>query len=54
VKAGKATFCDVRLVKNVMRIEFKSEAQAAAVREAIRAQLEALAQADAGSEDAKT
>lgn len=50
VKAGKATFCDVRLVKNVMRIEFKSDAQAAAVREAIRAHLEALAQAGSETE----
>lgn len=44
VKAGKATWCDVRRVKNVMRIEFKSEEQASAAQEAIRLHLERMAQ----------
>jgi ParB family transcriptional regulator, chromosome partitioning protein len=44
VKAGKATWCDVRRVKNVMRIEFKSEEQASAAQEAIRLHLEKMAQ----------
>lgn len=44
VKAGKATWCDVRRVKNVMRIEFKTEAQANAVQEAIRLHLVRLAE----------
>ena len=44
VKAGKATWCDVRRVGNVMRIEFKSEEQASAAQEAIRSHLERMAQ----------
>ncbi|WP_321916956.1 MULTISPECIES: ParB/RepB/Spo0J family partition protein [unclassified Paraburkholderia] len=44
VKAGKATWCDVRRVGNVMRIEFKSEEQASAAQEAIRLHLERMAQ----------
>ncbi|WP_250487887.1 ParB/RepB/Spo0J family partition protein [Caballeronia sp. GaOx3] len=44
VKAGTKTWCDVRRVKNVMRIEFKSEDEAAEVQEAIRLHLEQLAQ----------
>jgi ParB family transcriptional regulator, chromosome partitioning protein len=44
VKAGKATWCDVRRVKNVMRLEFKTEEQASAVQEAIRLHLERMAQ----------
>lgn len=45
VKAGKATWCDVRIAKNVMRIEFRSADEAAQVQEAIRQQLDALAKA---------
>src|SRR5262249_52343195 len=51
VKSGKATWCDVRRVKNVMRLEFKSESQAEAVQDAIRKALETLAAADATPED---
>ncbi|MBY4898629.1 ParB/RepB/Spo0J family partition protein [Cupriavidus sp. AU9028] len=52
VKAGKATWCDVRIAKKVMRIEFRSEDEAQAVQEAIREHLERLAKT-ASSEDAK-
>lgn len=43
VKAGKSTWCDVRRARNVMRIEFQSEALASAAQEAIRQHLETLA-----------
>jgi ParB family chromosome partitioning protein len=43
IKAGKAVWCDVRRLKNVMRLEFKSEEQAEAAQEAIRLHLESLA-----------
>jgi ParB family transcriptional regulator, chromosome partitioning protein len=43
VKTGKSTWCDVRKTKNIMRIEFQSEAVADAVQEAIKQHLEALA-----------
>lgn len=43
VKAGKATWCDVRIAKKVMRIEFRSEEEAQAVQTAIREHLEGLA-----------
>jgi ParB family chromosome partitioning protein len=45
VKFGKATWCAVRRVKNVMRLEFKDETEAAEVQEAIRLHLESLVQA---------
>ncbi|CAG2155370.1 ParB/RepB/Spo0J family partition protein [Cupriavidus numazuensis] len=44
VRAGKSTWCDVRRVKNVMRIEFRTEEQASAAQEAIRMHLEKMAQ----------
>lgn len=44
IKAGKTTWCDVRRVKNVMRLEFKDEAEAAEAQEAIRQHLERFAQ----------
>jgi ParB family chromosome partitioning protein len=43
VKSGKSTWCDVRMTKNVMRIEFTSEDVAQSVREAIQQHLQALA-----------
>ncbi|SAL80964.1 ParB, partition protein [Caballeronia terrestris] len=43
VKDGKSTWCDVRRARNVMRLEFQSEAIAESVQEAIRRHLEALA-----------
>jgi ParB family transcriptional regulator, chromosome partitioning protein len=43
VKSGKSTWCDVRMAKNVMRIEFTSEDVAQSVREAIRLHLQTLA-----------
>ncbi|MBR8043155.1 ParB N-terminal domain-containing protein [Burkholderia cenocepacia] len=46
IKTGRAVWCDVRRAKNVMRIEFKTEAQAEAAQEAIRLHLESLAKAD--------
>ncbi|UEC05561.1 ParB/RepB/Spo0J family partition protein [Burkholderia vietnamiensis] len=46
IKAGRAVWCDVRRAKNVMRIEFKTEAQAQAAQDAIRLHLESLAKAD--------
>jgi ParB family chromosome partitioning protein len=42
VKDGKSTWCDVRRARNVMRLEFKSEAVAEAVQEAIQRHLETL------------
>ncbi|GAB2875599.1 hypothetical protein GCM10027093_08770 [Paraburkholderia jirisanensis] len=45
VKSGKATWCDVRAAKNVMRIEFASEELADSVRDLIRQHLESLAAA---------
>ncbi|WP_225934875.1 hypothetical protein [Cupriavidus sp. EM10] len=52
IKAGKATWCDVRIAKKVMRIEFRSEEEAEAAQSAIREHLEGLAKA--ASEDAKS
>ncbi|VXC81927.1 ParB-like partition protein [Burkholderia sp. 8Y] len=51
VKAGKATWCNVRRVKNVMRLEFKDEAEAAQAQEAIRQHLEQVAQSRAGTKN---
>lgn len=45
VKTGKATWCDVRRARNVMRIEFQSEDIAQGAQEAIREYLEKLASA---------
>ncbi|CAL8480962.1 ParB/RepB/Spo0J family partition protein [Caballeronia sp. S22] len=42
VKDGKSTWCDVRRARNVMRLEFQSEAIAEGVQEAIRRHLESL------------
>ncbi|SAK82145.1 ParB, partition protein [Caballeronia calidae] len=42
VKDGKSTWCDVRRARNVMRLEFKSEAIAEAVQAAIQRHLESL------------
>lgn len=42
VKDGKSTWCDVRRARNVMRLEFQSEAIAEWVQEAIRRHLETL------------
>lgn len=50
VKAGKATWCDVRVAKKVMRIEFRSEEEAQAVQAAIREHLESLAKAASATE----
>ncbi|EKS72032.1 transcriptional regulator [Caballeronia zhejiangensis] len=47
IKAGKTTWCDVRLVKNVMRLEFKDEAEAAEVQKVIREHLETIAKSRA-------
>jgi ParB family transcriptional regulator, chromosome partitioning protein len=43
VKTGKSTWCDVRMTKNIMRIEFTSEQVAEGVQEAIKSYLETLA-----------
>jgi len=40
VKAGRATYCDVRRAKNVMRLQFKSEQEAEEVSRLIRELLE--------------
>lgn len=53
VKSGKATWCDVRLAKKVMRLEFRSEEVAQAVQDAIRQHLEVLAKG-AAQPDIKT
>jgi ParB family chromosome partitioning protein len=50
VKSGRTTWCDVRLAKNVMRLEFQSEEVAKAVQDSLRATLENLAtQTDANT-----
>lgn len=43
IRCGKATWCDVRKAKNVMRIEFQSEEVADGAQEAIKQYLESLA-----------
>jgi len=45
VKAGRGTYCDVRQAKNVVRLEFQSEAEAQAVQSALKEVLEQRAAA---------
>ena len=45
VKAGRATYCDVRQAKNVVRLEFQSEAEAQAIQTALKEVLELRAAA---------
>jgi ParB family chromosome partitioning protein len=45
VKAGRGTYCDVRQAKNVVRLEFQSEAEAQAVQSALKEVLEQRAEA---------
>lgn len=40
IKQGKATYCELRRAKNVMRLQFKSEAEAERIQAAIQALLE--------------
>ena len=40
IKQGKATYCEIRRAKNVVRLQFKSEAEAERVHAAIRQLLE--------------
>lgn len=47
IKAGRATYCDIRQAKNVVRLEFQSEQEAQAVQSALKEVLE-LRAAQAG------
>jgi ParB family chromosome partitioning protein len=51
VKAGRATYCDVRQAKNIVRLEFQSEEEAKAMQGALKEVLEqraAKAQKESG------
>lgn len=52
IKAGCSVYCEMRQAKNVVRLEFQTEAEASAMREEFKAFLEARAKAvtpDSGS-----
>ncbi|USU18506.1 ParB/RepB/Spo0J family partition protein [Paraburkholderia fungorum] len=51
IRAGRVTYCDVRQAKNVVRLEFQSEAEAQAVQSALKEVLEKRAVA---AQDAQT
>jgi ParB family chromosome partitioning protein len=44
VKIGRTTYCGIRQAKNLLRLEFQSEEEAAAAKDAVRLALETLAQ----------
>ncbi|SAL67659.1 ParB/RepB/Spo0J family partition protein [Caballeronia humi] len=45
IKAGRSTYCDVRQARNVVRLEFQTEAEAQTVRDALKTVLEQRAAA---------